>query len=354
MNVPSHRKEDAARNLRKTRQLQNKLRESGLPVIECLECGKVFRSLHVHLRWKHKEITLRDYRIKHALPLGFKAVTPDLLETFRDRLVNDASRMASIKAYLSSPKHEADVAKRVADPMWREKIGEMQRVCMDEEEREKRRKRIGEQYEASRIGQRIKNIEKGRTLIKTCPQCGGEFKTKRSDNHKYCNSKCYQPNRAAALKCSQPIRSAALVARHAAKRAELLSRRQAVCIGCGCDFARNRKSSVYCTSECCNRQTVYPISRTNAQLEQAWEAAKAGIFESSSPYDHFVALCCELQGHWPGEPIALPLESIATILSCNFGTVGRYRQRAVDEGKLVCVTPYVAHRTAASYRVVSA
>ena len=94
----------------------------------------------------------------------------------------------------------------------------------------------------------------------------------------------------------------------------------------------------------------YPVGGPDP-LEAAWEVTKAGVYKST--YERFVALFNQLQIQRPGLPIALPLERIASLFRCDWSLVRRYRQRAVEEGKLELVQPYIPHKRAATYSALS-
>ncbi|HTF69701.1 MAG TPA: bifunctional DNA primase/polymerase [Edaphobacter sp.] len=92
----------------------------------------------------------------------------------------------------------------------------------------------------------------------------------------------------------------------------------------------------------------YPVGGPDP-LEAAWEVTNAGVYEST--YVRFVALFNQLQIQRPGLPIALPLERIASLFDCDWSLIRRYRQRAVEEGKLELVQPHIPHKRASTYRV---
>lgn len=198
MTVPPHGNpgtpERAAWNAVRKARLQVRLRESGLPLIECVECGRVFRSLIKHVMTQHS-MTIRDYRIKHAIKLGFRCVAPDLIEIYRGH-ANDPARLAKFKTYISSVEHLGHLAKTNADPKVGKRISEIMQACLTEEQREVFRTRVTDPNVAANAhSQRIvSDIKNGRRVVRTCLQCGNEYPTKSSAKLKYCSDKCYFAN----------------------------------------------------------------------------------------------------------------------------------------------------------------
>jgi hypothetical protein len=85
-------------------------------------------------------------------------------------------------------------------------------------------------------------------------------------------------------------------------------------------------------------------------LERAWEVTSKETY--SSRYGRFLGLCHYLQIERGDFPIALPLERIAELMSCDWTLVRRMRQRAGTENRLIPVAKYIPHRRAAQYRFI--
>lgn len=241
--------ERAAWNAARAARLQKRLRESGLPVVECLECGKVFRSLINHLRTQHDGLTFREYRIKHQMKLGARVCAPDLQETFRE-LANEPERKARFKAWTNSPENRERLQEMRSDPKVGERIREIITACTTTEQIAERVNRLRDPkvQERARDERRRMEIEAGRTLVKNCPQCGEVFTSKRSDNLKYCSQACWELNREEATRPQREKGRATIIARS-------LERRQAKCLGCGITFLQRSggvKNMYYCTSRCAN------------------------------------------------------------------------------------------------------
>lgn len=83
-------------------------------------------------------------------------------------------------------------------------------------------------------------------------------------------------------------------------------------------------------------------------LEAAWQATQG---DCGSNYEQFLALAAHLQEQRPGQPVALPLERIASLLRVHWNSVSYYRSKAVASGILSPAGDYVPHRRAGLYRV---
>lgn len=83
-------------------------------------------------------------------------------------------------------------------------------------------------------------------------------------------------------------------------------------------------------------------------LEAAWQATQG---DCGSNYERFLALAARLQEQRPGQPVALPLERIASLLRVHWNSVSYYRSKAVASGILSPAGDYVPHRRAGLYRV---
>ena len=86
-------------------------------------------------------------------------------------------------------------------------------------------------------------------------------------------------------------------------------------------------------------------------LALAW--AKIEKAEFATTYEKVVELFRQLQRDLPGRPVALPLERIALHLGCDWTLVRRYRARAVVDGHLTLVKPYVYREKKAALYVVN-
>jgi hypothetical protein len=82
-------------------------------------------------------------------------------------------------------------------------------------------------------------------------------------------------------------------------------------------------------------------------LERAWQAAQSG--GAQSDFSGFVLLAARLQESRPGEPIYLPLKSIAMLMDEHVTQVRRWRKRAFAMGILELHKPYVRKRRATEY-----
>ena len=107
-----------------------------------------------------------------------------------------------------------------------------------------------------------------------------------------------------------------------------------------------------------SRTEVLAIAASAAQyavggpdpLEIAWRAVLAETHASN--FRKFCTLAQHLQLARPGLPIALPLERIGALMGVDRTLVGRYRKRAVSDGLLRQVKPYIAHKMAGLFKVV--
>lgn len=55
------------------------------PSVKCLECGKLFIIIGVHLTYKHS-MTALEYKLKHGLPINQGLITPRVKETKRKQV----------------------------------------------------------------------------------------------------------------------------------------------------------------------------------------------------------------------------------------------------------------------------
>jgi hypothetical protein len=85
-------------------------------------------------------------------------------------------------------------------------------------------------------------------------------------------------------------------------------------------------------------------------LESAWQVSSSVAFPSK--YARFLGLTRCLQLARPGQLIALPLERIGILMHCDWTQVRRWRKRAVDEGWIRLMVPYVPNRRAAQFLFV--
>jgi hypothetical protein len=83
------------------------------------------------------------------------------------------------------------------------------------------------------------------------------------------------------------------------------------------------------------------------------EAALEAIDGCHNHRETFYLLCIALQRLRGSEPIVLPVEKIAAALNCHWTLIARFRRRAVAEYWLRPERPAIAHRQAASFRVLS-
>ncbi|MGP8173548.1 MAG: bifunctional DNA primase/polymerase [Terracidiphilus sp.] len=94
----------------------------------------------------------------------------------------------------------------------------------------------------------------------------------------------------------------------------------------------------------------YPVGGPDP-LERAWAAVQQEDHQDG--YEQFLALARQLQRARPEMPIALPLVRISALMRQHRTQVARWRQYAVRDGQLRLVAPYIAHRIANLYTVVS-
>jgi hypothetical protein len=86
-------------------------------------------------------------------------------------------------------------------------------------------------------------------------------------------------------------------------------------------------------------------------LEAAMEVIEGGTYRSHT--DRFGALCAVLQRLRGHEPVILPVERIARAFACHWTLIARLRRQAVAAGWLIPERRAIAHRQAASFRVLS-
>jgi hypothetical protein len=94
----------------------------------------------------------------------------------------------------------------------------------------------------------------------------------------------------------------------------------------------------------------YPVGGPDV-LDEAWKTVC--LENHTSNEAKLLAIICHLALMLPGQPIALPLERIASHIGCHWTLIRRYRQRAAKNGIIREVEPYIAHKRAAIFEVLA-